>query len=112
MTDDTDRLLQIFRKTVSSEIRLDQPDLTLRQLAVMLTVYGAEERQTVRGLAKHLNIAKPPVTRALDALRNLDLAHRESDSRDRRSVHIVRTEAGTAMMRRLAAAMATAANAI
>jgi DNA-binding MarR family transcriptional regulator len=109
MTDDPDRLLHIFRKTVSSEIRLDQPDLTLRQLAVALTVYGTDEPQTVRGLAKLLNIGKPPVTRALDVLGDLDMTHRESDSRDRQSVHIARTDADAAMMKRLPEAMAAAA---
>lgn len=34
-----DALLHIFRKTTLSELRLDQPDLSLRQLAVLLTVY-------------------------------------------------------------------------
>lgn len=110
MTDAPDRLLHIFRKTVLSEVRSDRYDLTLRQMAVLLTVSGSGEPQTVRGLAKHLNIGKPPVTRALDVLSDLDLAHREGDPRDGRSVNIVQTEAGVAIVRRLAEAMASAAS--
>ncbi|RZA26506.1 MAG: MarR family transcriptional regulator [Proteobacteria bacterium] len=108
MTDAPDRLLNIFREAVLSEVRSDQPDLTLRQLAVMLTVYGTDEPQTVRGLAKHLNIGKPPVTRVLNVLGDLDLGQRVIDRLDRRSVNVGQTEAGAAMMQRLAGAMAAA----
>ncbi|MDB5965809.1 MAG: Transcriptional regulator, MarR family [Polaromonas sp.] len=108
MIDRPDRLLHIIRETVLSEIRSDEPDLSLRQLAVLLTVYGTDELQTVRGLAKHLNISKPAVTRALDRHRDLGLAQRAINPMDRRSVDVVRTTAGTAMMRRLANAMAAA----
>ena len=34
MSDASDRLLQILRGTFLSEVRLDQPDLSMRQLAV------------------------------------------------------------------------------
>ena len=112
MTDTPDRLPQVLRTTMLSEVRLDQPDLRLRQLAVFLTVYRTDEPQTVRGLAKHLNISKPAVTRALDRLGEFDLAQRIIDVTDRRSVLVRRTDAGKVMMRRLSHAMATAAAAI
>lgn len=112
MTDTLDRLPQVLRMTMLSEVRLDQPDLSMRQLAVFLTVYQTDEPQTVRGLAKHLNISKPAVTRALDRLGELDLAERIIDVTDRRSVLVRRTDAGRVMMHRLSQAMATAAAAI
>ncbi|MBL6082597.1 MarR family transcriptional regulator [Belnapia sp. T18] len=106
--DDPDRLLQIPRETCLSEIRCDRPDLTLRQLAVLLIVYQTEELQTVRGLAKHLNISKPVVTHVLNRLEELDLAYRKIDPKDRRSVLVQRTPGGAAMMERLRATMAAA----
>lgn len=111
MTDTPDRLLQLLRDTVLSEVRLDQPDLSMRQLAIFLTVYRTEELQTVRGLAKELSISKPAVTRGLDRLGELDLARRKVDVLDRRSVLVMRTNQGKAMMRRLAEAMDAAATA-
>ena len=103
-----ERLLHILRDTVLSEVRLDQPDLSMRQLAVALVVYKTDELQTVRGLAKQLNISKPAVTRALDRLEEIDLAHRKVEASDRRSVVVERTTTGDAMMERLRAAMAEA----
>ncbi|SDE42426.1 MarR family transcriptional regulator [Belnapia rosea] len=108
MSDDPDRQLQILCKTFLSEIRSDQPDLNLRQLAVLLVVYQTDELQTVRGLAKHLNISKPAVTRALDRLGEFGLVRREIDPKDRRSVLVQRTAGGAVMVRRLEAAMAQA----
>lgn len=108
MTDASDELLQIFRETFLSEVRLAQPDLNLRQLAVLMTVYRTDEPQTVRGLAKDLKISKPAVTRGLDRLGEFDLTRRKIDPSDRRSVLVMRTEAGKAMMRRLANAAAAA----
>jgi DNA-binding MarR family transcriptional regulator len=109
MTDTPDHLLRLLCATVLSEVRLDQPDLSMRQLAMLLTVYRTDEPQTVRGLAKELNISKPAVTRGLDRLGELDLARRKVDVLDRRSVLVMRTNQGEAMMRRLADAMTAAA---
>lgn len=109
MSDPLDHQLQLLRTTVLSEVRLDQPDLNMRQFAILLTVYRTDEPQTVRGLAKELNISKPAVTRGLDRLGELDLARRKVDFFDRRSVLVMRTNQGEAMMRRLADAMTAAA---
>ena len=105
-----ERLLHILRDTALSEIRLDQPDLTLRQLAILLVVYQTPEPQTVRGLAAHLSISKPAVTWTLDRLGDADLTLRKVDARDRRSVIVVRTAAGDAMVQRLKDALAEAAS--
>ncbi len=110
MSANPDRLLQILCKTCLSEIRSGQPDLTLRQLAIALVVYQTDGLQTVRGLAKHLNISKPAVTRALDRLEELNLAYREVDPKDRRSVPVQRTAGGAAMVGRLGATMSAAAD--
>ncbi len=92
-------------------MRRPGPDLSARQLAVLLTCYLTETAQTVRGLAATLNVSKPAITRALDRLGEFDLARRKVDPMDRRSVLVQRTMKGSAFLRDLRAAMATAASA-
>ena len=104
-----ERLLHILRDMALLEIRLDQPDLTMRQLAILLVVYRTSEPQTVRGMAAHLSISKPSVTRALDRLGKSDLTLRRADPRGLRSVIVGRTAAGDAMVQRLKDALAEAA---
>lgn len=108
--DDPDRLLHILRETLVSEFCSLQPDLTLRQLAMLLMVYLTNERQTVRGLAAYLGINKSAVCRALDRFGEIDLANREVDLRDTRSITVERTARGTAMMVRLGTVMVEAAD--
>ena len=101
-------MLHTFRDTLLSEVRMDQPDLNLRQLAVLLVAYQTDELLTVRGLAKRLRISRPAVSRSLDRLEEFSLIRREPDLRDRRSIILGRTEAGMAMMVRVRAAAADA----
>lgn len=110
MADNANRLLHAIRQTCAIESGSNQPDLTLRQLAVLLQVYLSDEPQTVRGLATCLNIHKSGIGRALNRLQETDLAYREVDAQDRRSVFVGRTAQGVAMVDRLGAAMAEAAN--
>jgi DNA-binding MarR family transcriptional regulator len=51
------------------------------------------------------------VTRSLNRLDEFDIVHRERDSHDRRSVLVMRTEAGAEMLLRLKVAMSTVAKA-
>ena len=108
--DDPNRLLHTLRETLISEFRSKQPDLTLRQLALVLLVYRTDKRQTVRGLAAHLNVSKTSISRALNQFERTGLANRKIDLRDRRSVFVGQTVRGDAMVERLGAAMAEAAN--
>ena len=109
MSDEGDHLPHTLRETLISEFRSKQPDLTLRQLAVVLRVYLTDERQTVRGLASHLNISKSSIRRALNQFEKTGLVHRKIDLRDRRSVSVGRTVRGAAMVKRLGTTMAEAA---
>lgn len=72
----------------------DKPDLTARQLSILLAVYLDPPPHTVRGLADQLGVSKPAVTRALDAMGSLDLVTRRRDEADRRNVLVLRTVAG------------------
>jgi DNA-binding MarR family transcriptional regulator len=55
----------------------------------------------VRGLAAHLNVTKPVISRALDRLSEFDLVRRKKDTMDRRSVLVQRTLAGQGFLRDL-----------
>lgn len=78
-----------------ANVRRDAPDLSARQMAVLLTVYMTEQPHTVRGLAEILNVSKPAITRAIDRLSEFGLARRKTDPCDRRSVVIQRTVKGS-----------------
>jgi len=103
------RLPQILRDTVVNLVRQEGPDLTARQLAVMLICYLEDGPQTVRGLAARLQVAKPAITRALDRLEQFDLAHRRQDPRDRRSIVVARTPQGQTFLTSLRAILEDAA---
>lgn len=79
-----------------------QPDLTTRQMAVLLHIYLEPQPHTVRGLAATLDISKPAVTRALDRLSHLGLVRRKKDEDDRRNVFVQRTVSGSVFLREFA----------
>jgi DNA-binding MarR family transcriptional regulator len=95
------RLPDILRDTVVGLVRREGPDLTARQLGVMLICYLEEGPHTVRGLAARLAVAKPAVTRALDRLEEFQLARRLQDPRDRRSIVVASTPEGEQFMEQL-----------
>lgn len=69
--------LELFHRTIVKTVREDSPDLSARQMALLLTVYLTEPPHTVRGMAKLLNVSKPAITRALDRLTSLKLIRRK-----------------------------------
>src|SRR5215475_13488989 len=78
-----------------------EPDLSSRQLAVLLTIYLEPPPHTVRGLAAKLGVSKPVITRALNTMGKLDLVTRRRDDADRRNVVIQRTVKGALAVERL-----------
>jgi DNA-binding MarR family transcriptional regulator len=108
-TEHADFLIGIMRDSIVELVRRDGPDLTARQLGVVLTCYTESEAQTVRGLAARLDVSKPAITRSLDRLAEFELVRRKTDPLDRRSVLIQRTPAGLAYLRDLRAIMRDAA---
>ena len=101
--------LAIWRQTMTESVRSDQPDLSARQMALLLTVYQDPVPQTVRGLAAHLNVSKPAIVRALDSLSKLEFVRRRRDEKDRRSVLIHRTVRGAVFLSEFAGLIVTAA---
>jgi DNA-binding MarR family transcriptional regulator len=93
--------LDLWRDVTVASVRGDEPDLTARQLAVLMIVYCTAAPHTVRGLSESLKIGKPAVSRALDALEKLGLARRKRDESDLRSVLVERTLRGSAYLSEL-----------
>ncbi len=88
-------ILKFWRSALIKSVQNENPDLTQRQMAILLLVYTTEPPHTVRGLAKELGVAKPVITRALDSLGKLDYLKRKKDETDRRSIMVQRTVAGS-----------------
>ena len=99
----------IMRDTIVGLVRRDGPDLSARQLSVLLICFLEEGPHTVRGLAERLHVAKPAITRALDRLEQFDLVRRAADPRDRRSVLVSRTAQGASFIAHLRSLMQAAA---
>ncbi len=89
------QILDLWRGALVESLRRDAPDLTSRQLAVLLTIYLTPQPHTVRGLSATLNVSKPAITRALDRLGAYDLLRRKTDEDDRRSILVQRTVKGS-----------------
>lgn len=90
--------LELWRHSLLASVRGDSPDLSARQMAILLCVFLGEGPHTVRGLAKDLNISKPAVSRALDRLGELGYIRRERDDLDRRNVLVQQTADGAAFL--------------
>ena len=89
-----DQALKSWMHTLISYVRSGQPDLTNRQMALMLLVYLTPGPHTVRGLAHLLGVSKPVITRALNTLGSLGYLRRVRDESDRRNVFVARTSTG------------------
>ncbi|WP_315765077.1 MarR family transcriptional regulator [Sphingomonas sp. Y38-1Y] len=80
--------------TLVDYVRSGEPDLTNRQMALLMLVYLDEGPHTVRGLARALNVSKPVVTRALNRLGALGYLRRQRDDSDKRNIFVTRTPEG------------------
>ncbi len=94
--------LELWRYALVESVRSEAPDLSARQMALMLSVYLGEGPHTVRGMAKILKISKPAVSRALDRLGELGYVRRERDDLDRRNVLVQRTASGAEFLTQFA----------
>jgi len=90
----SDMSLTNWMNGLTAYVRSGAPDLTNRQMAILLLVCQTPGPHTVRGLAKQLNVSKPVVTRALNTLGSLGYLRRERDPDDRRNVFIISTSDG------------------
>ena len=90
----SERSLKSWMQTLIGYVRSGQPDLTNRQMALMLLVYLTPGPHTVRGLANILGVSKPVITRALNTLGTLGYLRRVRDEADRRNVFVAKTSTG------------------
>jgi len=90
--------LKLWLATLTETVRSQGPDLTSRQLALLLQIYLKPHPHTVRGLAQSLNVSKPVITRAVDTLSLLGFVKRVRDEKDKRNVLIQRTVKGAVFL--------------
>lgn len=87
-------ILTSWREVMCDAVRADNPDLSMRQWSILLTVYLKPGPHTVRALARDLNVPKPAISRALDALSILGFVKRVRDDNDKRIVIVRKTTEG------------------
>ncbi len=98
----TAQSLTLWHDVALAMVRDDEPDLSVRQVCILLTIYLEAPPHTVRDLAKKLGVTKPVITRALDTMGKLEQVSRRRDDKDRRNVLIQRTVKGALYLERLA----------
>jgi DNA-binding MarR family transcriptional regulator len=94
--------LKLLLDVAEANVRGGEPDLSFRQLSVLLTVYLKAAPHSVTRMASHLKVSKPVVTRALDHLAKIGLIVRARDPKDQRKLVITRTVEGALFLDRLA----------
>jgi DNA-binding MarR family transcriptional regulator len=93
--------LHLLHDVALQQVRDGGHDLSNRQMAILLTIYLEIPPHTVRGLASKLAVTKPVITRALDAMGEMDLVARRRDPSDRRNVIVQRTVQGALFLEKL-----------
>lgn len=93
--------LRLWHDVGLAQVKDDEPDLSVRQITILLTIYLDPPPHTVRALAAKLGVSKPVITRALDAMGKLELVTRKRDVKDLRNVLIQRTVKGSLFLERL-----------
>ena len=98
----TAQALKLWHGVALALVQDDEPDLSLRQVSILLTIYLEAPPHTVRDLARKLGVSKPVITRALDSMGKVELVSRRRDEKDRRNVLVQRTVNGALYLERLA----------
>jgi DNA-binding MarR family transcriptional regulator len=104
--------LRLWHDVSLALVRDAEPDLSVRQLTVLITVYLEPQPHTVRALAAKLGVTKPVITRALDTMGRQGLVTRKRDPADRRNVLVQRTVNGALFLERLGDLVAAKAAAL
>mgnify|MGYP001601810447 FL=1 len=95
--------LRLWKQALRNIVLQKGPDLSTRQLSVMLIVYLEQKQHTVRGLAAAIDVSKPVITRCIDTLSILGLVKRVRDEKDKRNIFITRTVKGAVFLTDFAA---------
>ena len=102
--------LDLWHRAIVSSVQIDAPDLSARQMALLLSVYLNPPPHTVRGLSQFLKVSKPAITRAINRLSEFGMVRRKTDDNDRRSVLIQRTVKGSVFLREFGELIVNAGN--
>jgi DNA-binding MarR family transcriptional regulator len=102
--------LQLWHDVALAQVKDDEPDLSVRQICILLTIYLEAPPHTVRDLASKLHVSKPVITRALDSMGKLGIVSRRRDEEDRRNVLVQRTVKGALYLERLSDLIAAKAD--
>ena len=94
--------LGLWHRVTLASVKASGPDLSARQLAVLMSVYLEDGEHTVRSLAEALEVTKAVITRALDTLSGHGFVSRAPDIRDKRSIIVTRTTGGILYLQRFA----------
>lgn len=94
--------LALWHRVILASVTMKGPDLSSRQMAILMTVYLEDKAHTVKSLADRLNVTKAVITRALDTLTRYGFVERAPDLRDKRSIIVKRTTGGILHLQRFA----------
>jgi len=94
--------LALWHRVILASVTMPGPDLSTRQMAILMTVYLEDNAHTVRSLARKLKVTKAVITRALDTLTRYGYIERAPDVRDKRSIIVKRTSGGIMYLQRFA----------
>jgi len=86
--------LALWHNVTLQTVQQNGPDLTTRQLALLMSVYLDSGPHTVRSLAAQLGVTKAVISRAVDRLCKYGSIQRAPDPNDGRSVLFKRTSTG------------------
>jgi len=70
------------------------PELTTRQMALMIMIHKTNGPHRVRHMAQKLGVRKPVITRAINSLEGLGFVRRMADTEDKRDCYILPTVKG------------------
>jgi DNA-binding MarR family transcriptional regulator len=104
--------LRLWHDVALALVNSREPDLSVRQLSILTTIYLDPQPHTVRALAAKLGVTKPVITRALDTMGRQGLVTRKRDPADRRNVMVQRTVNGALFLERLGDLVAAKAAAL
>ena len=104
--------LRLWHDVSLAQVRGAEPDLSVRQISILITIYLDPQPHTIRALAMKLGVTKPVITRALDTMGRLGLVSRKRDPSDRRNVLVQRTVNGSLYLERLGDLVAAKAAAL
>jgi DNA-binding MarR family transcriptional regulator len=100
---------QLWHDVALAQVSDGEPDLSVRQMTVFLSIYLEPPPHTVRGLAAKLQVTKPVITRALNSMGKLGIVSRRRDEKDKRNVLVQRTVKGVLYVERLSELIAAKA---